>query len=858
MRQWIGILACALALFWMACGGDDSEGEAPAGVDAGSSTSSSGAASSSSGDGGSSSSSSSGATSSSSSSSGDGGITLIPQSEIVETVFVNELAFELPRLLGKKVWVLGYYGDKRNAGDGMGTIVDDPKRLLVDEAYPKATMARLSGTLPSPDWEYSEVLVYGEIKDYAVVTGNPQRFTTPLIVVEKSIQRAPKAASFEGAWVPSTRPVGPAPQGVTVPNAGTGTQASPCDRSVIISGGVDASNNHPRYVENLIAKFKKMKSFGFTDSQIEVFYDNGTALDADGTNPVDKKATKKDIVDHLNQLALDMPGSCTLTIFVTDHGTGYSDKQNYYDQRVATTGPDATGGKQYQESTFAIDVRWLAYRRSELVTIGGKPYWIRLTEDNKLSLWTFDAEYKPKYLGTDANGDGVITEKEANTDIDGDGTVAADHGLDAQYFKDRLVAEVIHQSTFHDTDKDGTQDFRIRWDGTAKQYVIERFLGGDWKEIGRDKNDDFHIDAADGGIDWNGDGDVNDTVGFHEGINLWGDEVLWDDELAALMKKLNDKGVHTMIEMVSCFSGGFVENVKGLVENIVTGSPEDDKHYNRVGADELAHAVDELTFLEKLQGIDSASWSAAWDLAKAADDAAATANNSPKNPTTRYETPIFTTTTKFQEAASGTYNVELHFPPDQIGKVYDFEIIFGLQQPRWDALQFGGFSNLPVDYDDELIPGGVRVFRSTPIPDGFKFKVKGTGGTPKLRIEFTDLSHARLGYTIASPGTVTIAQTSHASAFTIGFQHFSGFSHVKGQVTVVDNLGLPLANATVTLNLNGGSPQTFTTNASGVADYFFVINVFGTYTVNLTNIAATGYTYAPADNVASSKTVVVN
>lgn len=775
---------------------------------------------------------------------------------------MNELYFELSSRIGKKVWVHGFYGDKRNTGDGMGTLVDDAKRLLVDEAYPEASYARLSGTLPNADWELSEVLVYGEVKDYAVLTGTTPRLPTPVVVVEKSIQISP-TKKLDGLWQPITKPLTPAPQNVTIPNAGTGTQASPCDRSVIISGGVDASNNQPRYIENLKAKFAKMKSFGFTDSQIEVFYDNGTALDVDGTNVVDKKATKKDIVDHLDALATSMQGSCTLTIFVTDHGTGYSDRQNYYDARVATTGPDATTGKRYAESSFEMDIRYLQYRRSTTLTFHGKEYFIRLREDGKVSLWKLEGGTET-FLGADANDDGVITEKEAgNTDLDADGTVEADQGVGTQAFKEAVTGPVIHNdSSERDTDRDGVPDFRIRWDATAMRYIVEKKIGASWTEIARDANDDGHIDAADGGMDLNGDGDKNDTVGFHEGINLWGDEVLWDDELAALMKKLSDKGVHTMIEMVSCFSGGFVENVKGLVENIVTGSDEDYKHTNRIGIDHLYHAVDELTFLEKLQGIDSASWTAAWDLARAADDAAATASGTEKNGSVRYETPIFTTTTKFQETASGTYNVELHFPPELQGKVHDFEIIFGLQQPRWDALQFGGFSNLPgLDYDDELVPGGVRVFRSSPIPDGIQFTVKGTSGAPKLRIELTDINHARLGYTFAAPGTVAITPKMHASSFTIGFQHFSGFSHVKGDVTVVDNSGAPLANVTVSLALagpSGAGTQTFMTNASGVASYFFTINQFGSYTVTLTGMTASGITYDPAQNVAGSRNVVVN
>ena len=190
----------------------------------------------------------------------------------------------------------------------------------------------------------------------------------------------------------------------------------------------------------------------------------------------------------------------------------------------------------------------------------------------------------------------------------------------------RIAGPLKHQKNEWDTDGNGDIDVKASWNSTAGKYVLERKVGTDWKEMARDTNGDFIIDKDDGGIDWNLDGDKDDQIGFHEGINLWGwgkDGVLWDDELADLLKPLHDKGIHILVEMVSCFSGGFVNNLKGLVDKIVTYSGEDTKHWNRVAADgKTIYAADQKAFVDNLAGIDLESWNAAFEKGKEADTAA--------------------------------------------------------------------------------------------------------------------------------------------------------------------------------------------------------------------------------------------
>ena len=338
----------------------------------------------------------------------------------------------------------------------------------------------------------------------------------------------------------------------------TGNKAQPCDRSVIISGGVDASNNHARYKDNVIAKFNKMKQMGFTDAQIQVFYDDGAAINVGVTNVMDDKATKQKIKDHFTALAADMTGSCTLTLFVTDHGTGYNAEQGYHGARPALVGNGVDERHAVPENTFKIDARAKAYRveRPTSCSTERRTSPPRTTTARSGSTSACDGNWV--FLGTNNNGDAIISETEASGEDfngDGDGT-DADFGISVAATWRPASARYQYRTNEWDTDGDGVDDVRVRHDGT--RFVIERLDGGTWKEMGRDTNGDFIIDATDGGVDWNLDGNKNGQVGFHEGINLWGKEVLWDDDFADLLKPLADKGIHIVVEMVSCFSGGIV------------------------------------------------------------------------------------------------------------------------------------------------------------------------------------------------------------------------------------------------------------------------------------------------------------
>lgn len=698
----------------------------------------------------------------------------VPISQMETTLMLNELSFELSNQIGEKVWVLGYFGNTQVNNDGSAYLVDNMLILDIDEELPHHSFSRLDGILPPDDWHGNQILIYGEIKDFATISGETTTLPIPLITVEKFelVSLFEQNNSFDNTLLtPNISPENAQEKQPKYDLQEYAYQETPiflskikslrppvlaqnCDRSVIISGGVNESNNYVRYQNNVVAKFNKMKELGFSDDQIEVFYNNGAAINSNGTNVVDDKASNQKIMDHFMDLAQTMPGSCTLTIFVTDHGTGMSTNEAYKGARPAFSGEELTNGVLHDENTFIFDARKKVYQKGTAFTYNGTSWVATRNEAGEIKVYK-RVENKWVFKGKEKEDVNVISEKDLNEDLNGDGELT-NVGFPVSFLKENLSETFTYKDNEWDTDKDGTNDIRLRWDGT--RYVVERLDAGEWKEMGRDTNGDLFIDIIDGGIDWNLDGDKADQVAFHEGINLWGNEVLWDTDFAEKLKALSDKGVHIMMEMVSCYAGGFIPNVKDYVENIYTGASEDTPHYNRIGPDGNYVATDEMTFLENLNGIDTDSWNTAATAATAADDALATTQNATKNIHEHEQTTRFETGSIFDPIGEGKFKVLLDLPDDLVGEIYDFEFILGLQSPRWANVIFP--DGLPDGLQIEDAPGGIRVFSDNPIPDDLNITIEIEGATPddQIRIEFTDVEHKRLGYTMLDQGTITTAE----------------------------------------------------------------------------------------------------
>lgn len=671
--------------------------------------------------------------------------------EVLEQVYMlNELDFELDSLVGEKVWCLGVYGDTRFSDMGVGFLVLDYDMLVVDEEMDPHSFAVLDGGLPPAVNNGDEMLVYGEVQDFQEVYDAFVVDPAPLITVEDFVVLHTDAET--DSWQDTfLEMVAAGITGLLAPGAGVSAQDAPeatrpsnCDRALIISGGVDDANNRPRYKENVRLKYERLRELGFDEDQIDVLYNDGGDIDADPEDIDTTGATKDNFDDIIDEYLADMHASCTLTIFVTDHGTGYNPDQGYHGQRPAFAGSsEYENGETYAEDDFKVDLRKKVYKTANWTNSDGDTWQIRINKStDTLELYKREGG-EWVYKGKDIDGDGRITEDDTGQDIDGDGNIN-DLGWDTE-----ALGDWQHANNTYDTDRDGDDDVRVRWDGT--KYVFERFQGGEWKQMGADTNGDFVIDDDDGGVDWNLDGDKNDRVGFHEGINLWGrgeGSVLWDDEFAKALKELSDNGIHIVVEMVQCFGGGFVSNCEGIVEKIVTGSSEETKHFNRLGDDNKYHAIDQETFIKNLNGIDVESWDWAWDKAvKADEDAWDDAGSKPKNRNqyTKWEKPVIETESGVGYE-DGMYDLVLRIPDDLEGEVYDIEIIFGLQKLRWTDAEV---MELPEGLEVQDIPGGIRIVSDEPFSvEPMLIRLRGQGGDETLKIQLTDEDHEPLGYVI--------------------------------------------------------------------------------------------------------------
>jgi len=105
---------------------------------------------------------------------------------------------------------------------------------------------------------------------------------------------------------------------------------------------------------------------------------------------------------------------------------------------------------------------------------------------------------------------------------------------------------------------DGVGDFRPCRAPTGRLAIDVRDRNtGNWRLAGWDKDFDGDIDADDGGIDLNGDGDTDDSWGFDETMSLRGG-AMTDDEWASRQKALVDACLDSLLEKLdACFSGGF-------------------------------------------------------------------------------------------------------------------------------------------------------------------------------------------------------------------------------------------------------------------------------------------------------------
>ena len=92
--------------------------------------------------------------------------------------------------------------------------------------------------------------------------------------------------------------------------------------AVLISGGIDAGNNHYRYWNDMKFMYSVLiNEYSYEPDNIKVIYADGVALDAQ--MPVNYSATVANIQTVFNELQAKMTWYDTLFIYTNDHGSGF-------------------------------------------------------------------------------------------------------------------------------------------------------------------------------------------------------------------------------------------------------------------------------------------------------------------------------------------------------------------------------------------------------------------------------------------------------------------------------------------------------------------------------------------------------
>lgn len=538
-------------------------------------------------------------------------IELAPEYEKVSIIALN---YDLDKYLGKKVTVAGYFGHGKYYGeDNASFLILDYKRLLLDEPLLYGIWIRLDGNVPSEEYDGYIIQVSGVVKKYTEVYGGPSLYEVPLITVEEySIVSETEYSSI--AYTESFKSADflQVLQG----------KVKDCDRVLIISGGVDKHNNHPRYKRNIKEKYEKMKSLGFKDKQITIIYYDGNDFTINGKKiDVKYSATKENIKKVIDEYLKEMDPCCTLYIFVTDHGYGYDPEQGdgWGSYKIKPYDPskkpdlfdpkNGDPGKRYKEKDLTVDCRDLEAKGKEY-TYAGVRWAVDYVEHTKTyKVWKFEGgKWKLVAAGKDEDGDGKISEKELGIDMDNN------PGNNLKFDKNDFT-DVVHYSQEFKLKLDGEKEYKIEYkDGKFKIFIKDS--AGNWRVIGEDKNGDKIINKNDDGIDLNNDGDKNDEYTFHESICLYNGEDLWDYELAQMLKKLHDKGIHIFVEMGQCFGGGFIKNLEGVVDRIATAADEDKK---AIGL-KNRWSIFEHYFVQKLTKLTAEGWDEAFKEAVKADE----------------------------------------------------------------------------------------------------------------------------------------------------------------------------------------------------------------------------------------------
>ena len=123
--------------------------------------------------------------------------------------------------------------------------------------------------------------------------------------------------------------------------------------AMLFSGGVNSSNAHARYWNDLRFMYQTLKSkYGYDDAHIILVYKNGVPGDAMGDIPVDYPASIVGVNAAFDFLKTKLDNNDQLFFFATNHGGGFNTAENLNYSGIVDGSGDEIDAKGYDETIF--------------------------------------------------------------------------------------------------------------------------------------------------------------------------------------------------------------------------------------------------------------------------------------------------------------------------------------------------------------------------------------------------------------------------------------------------------------------------------------------------------------------------
>jgi len=265
----------------------------------------------------------------------------ISRVQILSPSILRVRGAEMQQLLTKQVTVEGFYYD-----GSIPMVVDKFDRVLLDMPLPREAYVPIVGPVPTGLKSGARISVTGTLRQ--PTAGSPT-----------AVQREPSYVSVSNSnQITVLQPPVTLLPRILVRMPGVQVVQIPTKYAVLIAGGADYANNHPRYWNDLKAMYGILRSKGYKADQIYVIYADGVAKDS--SMPVNYSATKANIATVFNQLASKMTTSDDLYIMTNDHGGGFMAAATggyppgLYGGVIDTNGDEGSEG--ISEATYNLDL----------------------------------------------------------------------------------------------------------------------------------------------------------------------------------------------------------------------------------------------------------------------------------------------------------------------------------------------------------------------------------------------------------------------------------------------------------------------------------------------------------------------